>query len=121
MKWETDKHLYKDYKEFRKAYRKQYYQENKEDCNAKGLARLREIKSKLVEYKGNKCAHCNNSYPDVAYDFHHLDPSTKEVWTNLRNRSYKSALKEVDKCILLCSNCHRIEHARLDGRTTWRK
>ena len=116
MKWETDKHLYKDYKEFRKAYRKEHYQLNKQDQNAKGLFRIREIKRKLVEFMGGICAHCKNKFPDVAFDFHHLDPSTKEISNNLRHRSYESALKEVKKCIMLCSNCHRIEHAKQDGR-----
>lgn len=115
MDWKTDKHLYKDYKEFRKEYRKQHYQENKQAQNAKSLFRLREIKRKLVEYMGGKCAHCEKSFPDAVYDFHHLDPSSKEITYNLRHRSYESALKEVKKCIMLCSNCHRIEHARLDG------
>lgn len=116
MKWEIDKHLYKDYKEFRKEYRKWHYQENKEAQNAKGLHRLREVKRKLVEFMGGECAHCKNKFPDVAFDFHHLDPTTKEISYNLRHRSFESALKEVKKCIMLCSNCHRIEHARLDGR-----
>jgi hypothetical protein len=115
MNWKDSKHLYDTYKDFRKEYRKQHYQENKADQNAKCLKRLRNIKSRLVEYMGGVCKHCGNKYPDVVFDFHHLDPSNKEVTTNLRNRSYESALKEVKKCIMLCSNCHRIEHARQDG------
>lgn len=116
MKWETHKHLYKDYKEFRKAYRQKHYQDNKEHCDSKNLERAREVKRKLVEYMGGKCQHCNGIFHDVVYDFHHIDPETKEVSANLRHRSYESALKEVNKCIMLCSNCHRTEHARLDGR-----
>ena len=115
MKWIDNKHLYETYKEFRKAYRKQHYQNNKDKTNAKGLLYLRNAKRKLVEYMGDKCSHCGNSYPDVVYDFHHLDPKTKEISTNLRSRSFENAVKELQKCIMLCSNCHRIEHAKLNN------
>ena len=116
MKWKDNKHLFSSYTEFRKEYRKQHYQVNRVEQDAKNLNRARDVKRKLVEYMGSKCAHCGESYPDVVYDFHHLDPTTKEISANLRHRSFNSALKEVKKCIMLCSNCHRIEHARLNGR-----
>jgi hypothetical protein len=115
MKWETSKHLYPNYKAFRKAYRAWHYQQNKSKNNSNVLAKIREVKRRLVEYCGNKCAHCGNSYPDCVYDFHHIDPSSKEIGHNLRHRSYEKALIEVQKCLMLCSNCHRIEHYRLKG------
>jgi len=68
----------------------------------------------MIEYKGGKCADCDvefdgNNY--VIFDFHHLDPATKEAdWNQLRKTSVENIKKELDKCVLLCSNCHRMRH-----------
>lgn len=70
------------------------------------------IKKKAVQYKGNKCYCCNKKYPYVVYDFHHLDPSQKDF--NLGNKTstvkWDIVKKEIDKCILVCANCHRQIH-----------
>ena len=59
-----------------------------------------------------KCAKCGESRGYVL-DFHHIDPTQKEN-TIARMTSNKSNLndiqKEVDKCIVLCANCHREFH-----------
>ena len=46
-------------------------------------------------------------------DFHHLDAKTKEFGISLDGitRSWDRVLKELDKCVLVCSNCHREVHA----------
>ena len=71
-------------------------------------------KIKAIEYKGRECVDCSISYPKtpyVVFDFHHLNPSEKDFdWHKLRLKSDSSIKKELDKCILLCSNCHRIKH-----------
>jgi Fe-S-cluster-containing hydrogenase component 2 len=67
-----------------------------------------------IQYKGGKCIDCKLSYPKspyVIFDFHHRDPTQKDVdWTKLKLRSWDKITKELDKCDLLCSNCHRIRH-----------
>lgn len=67
-----------------------------------------------IIYKGGSCVDCNISYPEkpyVIFDFHHLDPNEKEFdWSKMRLRSFNKIVKELDKCVLLCSNCHRIRH-----------
>ena len=74
------------------------------------------IKKKIdaILYKGSKCNDCSFSYPDypyVIFDFHHKDPNLKEFdWSKLRLRSKDTIIRELDKCDLLCSNCHRIRH-----------
>jgi hypothetical protein len=64
---------------------------------------------------GSSCVDCGISYPNTHYsvfDFHHLDPSEKDVdWSKLRLRSWDKIVKELSKCVLLCSNCHRIRHS----------
>jgi hypothetical protein len=78
------------------------------------------IKRKIsaIEYKGSECVDCKISYPEtpyVVFDFHHLDPSKKDVgWQKLRLRSWDKIKLELDKCDLLCSNCHRIRHYYVD-------
>ena len=49
----------------------------------------------------------------AALHFHHLDPNLKEIKLDVRrlgNNKMESLLKEVEKCILLCANCHAEEH-----------
>lgn len=61
---------------------------------------------------GLSCTNCSES--DLAtLDFHHTDPSVKEgsVMQMLNEfRSKDAILKEVAKCVVLCSNCHRKFH-----------
>jgi hypothetical protein len=74
-------------------------------------------KIKAIEYKGSKCQDCSISYPQTDYcvfDFHHRNPSEKDVdWKELRKRSWNKIIFELDKCDLLCSNCHRLKHKRI--------
>ena len=86
-----------------------------QNFNAKIAARLREQKRKAVEYKGNKCFDCNQSFPDCVYDFHHLDPATKDMNPSALVRSgFEKSKTELDKCVMLCANCHRLRHFNKD-------
>ena len=74
------------------------------------------IKQKAIVYKGSVCQHCFKEYPYPAMQFHHTDPSTKDVtWSKLRLRSWDKITHELDKRILLCANCHAIEHSSLSN------
>ena len=70
------------------------------------------IKEQLVEYKGGKCEICGYNKCLNALDFHHRNPEEKEYALNTANynKSFEKLKKEVDKCILVCSNCHREIH-----------
>lgn len=87
----------------------------KECFNKYCIQRWIDRKIKAIEYKGNKCVDCNLHIDKTHYsvfEFHHLNPSEKNFnWTQLRLRSDKSIKKELDRCVLLCANCHRIRHA----------
>ena len=67
-----------------------------------------------ISYKGSECVDCHLKYPDepyVIFDFHHTNPENKDVdWGKLRLKSPKKIYEELDKCDLLCSNCHRKRH-----------
>lgn len=67
------------------------------------------LKRRAVEYKGGSCSRCGYNRYMGALDFHHLDPSKKEIAIaqKIATRSWESIRQELDKCILLCANCHR--------------
>lgn len=123
---QRDKRTYSD----RKAYSKDYRAKNKEKISAYNRAnylktkeirqersaeRRRQRKQFVTELKSKPCARCKGTFPPAAMDFHHLDPETKEMNIGARyaNLSMESLQKEIDKCILVCANCHRIIHQEL--------
>ena len=64
-----------------------------------------------IDYLGGSCHKCGGTFPRGCYDFHHKDPSTKEAsWQKMRMWSWDRIIEELDKCALLCANCHRLEH-----------
>ena len=80
-----------------------------EDCK-----RRRQVLFDIVNnIKSNSgCKLCKENDP-VCLDFHHLDPDKKDfpVSTLVRNKSRKKMLNEIEKCVIVCSNCHRKLHA----------
>jgi hypothetical protein len=69
-------------------------------------------KQKVVNYKGGKCKLCGYFKYLAALEFHHLDPSIKEHQISYikKRTSEEIIIKELDKCILVCANCHREQH-----------
>jgi hypothetical protein len=81
----------------------------------KAVARRRRmIRAKAIEYKGGKCSQCGYNRCNDALDFHHTD-GRKDfgLSQNGLTRSWERVKVELEKCILICANCHREEHARL--------
>lgn len=69
------------------------------------------IKEKSIEYKGGKCEKCGYNKCNRALEFHHLDPKEKDFTISKYSvLSWDKIKKELDKCILICSNCHRELH-----------
>ena len=75
--------------------------------------RRKKLKGMALEYKGGKCISCGYNRCVSALDFHHIDASTKEFGVSLDGltRSWERTRKELDKCVLVCANCHREIHA----------
>lgn len=71
-------------------------------------------KKELVEYKGGKCEKCGYNKCITALEFHHLDPTKKDFQISGKNYKIERLKEEVDKCILVCSNCHREIHELID-------
>lgn len=74
--------------------------------------RKRDLKVRAIDYLGGCCSHCGLVDDPCVYDFHHLDPTKKEFsFGRIGARSFDKIVSELDKCILLCSNCHRKVHS----------
>lgn len=91
------------------------YRDNRWRCNkclSEAVQKRRDIlKMRAVEYKGGKCEKCGYDKCISALEFHHLDPSEKEFTiTQGYIKSWEKTKIELDKCILVCSNCHREIH-----------
>ena len=71
------------------------------------------VKQKSVEYKGGCCEICGYSKCISALEFHHKDPNEKDFSISGKSISWDRIKKEIDKCILVCSNCHREIHSGL--------
>ena len=69
------------------------------------------VKKKLVEYKGGKCEKCGYDKCVDALEFHHKEPKEKDFKISGKSWSYERLKKESDKCILVCSNCHKEIHS----------
>lgn len=69
------------------------------------------IKKRLIEYKGGECQICGYNKCQDALEFHHLDPSKKDYNISGGTKSFNTLKSEVDKCILVCANCHREIHS----------
>ena len=95
---------------------KQRYHSNtkaKENIMRNCLERITANKARAVEYLGGKCEDCGGVYPQQVYDFHHRDPKEKDISpARARHLSWENYKKEIDKCVLLCANCHRIKHIK---------
>lgn len=73
-------------------------------------------KLRAIEYLGGKCIFCGYSRCSAAMEFHHKDPSQKDFTIGGPSRkSWDKVQQELDKCILVCSNCHKELHAGLLG------
>ena len=70
------------------------------------------LKNKAIEYKGGSCSKCGYNKCAGALEFHHIDPSQKEFGITTKNVKWEKLKLELDKCILVCANCHREIHAR---------
>jgi 5-methylcytosine-specific restriction endonuclease McrA len=75
--------------------------------------RRKKVKKMAIEYKGGSCQECGYDKCDEALDFHHKDPNEKDFAIGAKGytRSWDKVKEELDKCVMLCSNCHREVHA----------
>ncbi len=70
----------------------------------------RKRKHMFVEMLGGQCQHCDYKEHDSALCFHHINPEEKEK-ALYYTTSIDVAKKELDKCAVLCLNCHATYHS----------
>lgn len=68
----------------------------------------RQWKLQAIADKGGCCIKCGGEFPPYVFDFHHTDDN-KEI-SPARAHSKAKFFREIEKCELVCSNCHRIIH-----------
>lgn len=77
--------------------------------------RRKKVRRMAVEYKGGCCEKCGYNRCLEALEFHHKNPSRKDFAISSKGytRSWERVRSELDKCVMLCANCHREVHAKL--------
>jgi hypothetical protein len=80
--------------------------------NEQALSRQRKFKLDCIEYKGGRCINCGYNRCAAALEFHHINPAEKDVEISRMKctKFSERTKKELDKCNLLCRNCHAEEH-----------
>ncbi len=78
------------------------------DVNAE---RRRVVKQQAIDYLGGKCSNCGYNKCNSALEFHHTNPTQKDKDYSNYKTSFDKLKPELDKCVLLCSNCHREHHS----------
>lgn len=81
------------------------------------LERQRKYKKDCISYKGGECEKCGYKKCEGALEFHHLDPSKKDFTiAKAKLKKFDDKIKkELDKCIMVCANCHREIHANINN------
>lgn len=73
----------------------------------------RRRKVRAVEHMGSTCYACDRVGPPALFEFHHWDASEKEFGLSRSGipRRWDRVVAELEKCVMLCANCHREVHA----------
>ena len=104
-------------KDCHKIIRKKYYETNKSKERERIQLRKEQQKLAFKVFKSTlKCKLCDESHI-ATLQFHHLDPTQKEIGIAIAVHSGwgQERLKaEIDKCVVLCANCHLKEHYELN-------
>jgi hypothetical protein len=104
-------------KEHVSDYNKRYYAEHKQEQSKRVKKRKEKIRKWMENQKLQlKCEKCGANHIAVL-QFHHLDPNQKDESVSsmvYRGWSIEKIQKEIEKCKVLCANCHFILHYEND-------
>ncbi len=94
---------------------KRQYKDRREYLIKAVYARRKKIRVMAIEYKGGRCEKCGYTKCIDALEFHHIDPTKKDFTISSKGytHSWEKVKFELDKCMILCANCHRELHAKL--------
>ncbi|MFA5270914.1 MAG: hypothetical protein WC412_01065 [Candidatus Omnitrophota bacterium] len=96
---------------------KRRYVDRRQYLIAAVYKRRKKVKAMAVEYKGGKCEKCGYSRCIDALEFHHCNSNEKDFSISKKGytRSWQKVKEEIDKCMLVCANCHREIHVQLQS------
>ncbi len=88
---------------------KRKYADRREALIKAVTKRRRKVKAMSIEYKGGKCLLCGYNKFQGALELHHIESKNKSFGIGDKGytRSWERVKTELDKCVLLCANCHR--------------
>ena len=103
---------YDDPKQFKREWNKR----NRKYMNEYRTNQRHIRKVKLIVLLGSKCSDCGLKYNKIngaIFHFHHKNKGQKEFEISKRvfDGNWERVLLEIKKCLLLCANCHAIEHS----------
>ncbi len=116
---DKDRYQSEEYKEYQRNYQRSWYELHK----SKRLAMIYERKAAINEYlkdirKQLRCANCGEQHPATLH-FHHLNSEDKLFSIGdavQKGYSLVKIKKEINKCIVLCANCHTIRHYNMRNK-----
>jgi hypothetical protein len=103
----------------RAAYKREHYLVNRERYIAAATRRkaalITERMTFLVEFlRRSPCVDCGETDP-LVLEFDHLGAKQFNIAAGLPTRNWQDVLREIDKCEVVCANCHRRRTARRGG------
>ena len=99
--------------EKKRAYQREWVRRKRADGTLKQTTRLKKQQT-ILEAKDVPCAICHERFPSCCMDFHHRNPEEKKfAISDFQKYGIQYLQDEIDKCVLLCANCHRKVHSGL--------
>ncbi len=94
------------------SHRQRAYYRRKDKVKEQTKERRKDIQQWFYDYKSSlECSKCDENRPR-ALSFHHTDDDKDIRVSQLATKGYgkETILEEIEKCIVLCANCHRVHH-----------
>jgi len=94
--------------ELGRASSKRHYDAHPDYYRARNARRRQEVRELLIEYKSSRpCVDCGVRYPHYVMEFDHKTGTKSfNIGSATSNRTWGSILREIEKCDLVCANCH---------------
>ena len=112
-----DRKKYQD--KYNKKNARKFYLRDREKNIVKSTTRNKErrrkYKIRAIELKGGCCQKCGYNKCVAALEFHHIESEEKEINIGKFQVAWQKIVIELEKCILVCSNCHREIHWELNN------
>lgn len=99
--------LQKRCRQCKSEYNKNHYLNNKNKYKQNTKKQRQKVRDRVNELKNKPCADCKIWYPYYVMDFDHLKDKECRVAILMNNAGWDRIKAEIDKCEVVCANCHR--------------